>query len=89
MIHLPYLIHCEKGNLAFSYGERLDSQIDENVDSMTLCQHLTNLFNRCGDKTDDVEVDGMIVRWTMRYGKLSPRRCWCELEKNCEIWPQT
>lgn len=89
MIQLPYLIHCENGNLSFSYGERLNSRIDENVDSMTLCQHLTNLFNQCGDMTDDVEVDGMIVHWTMRYGKLSPRRCWCELEKNCEIWPLT
>ncbi|MBQ7820561.1 MAG: hypothetical protein IJ341_12805 [Bacteroidales bacterium] len=88
MIQLPYLIHCDKGNLSFSYGERLDSRISEKVDSETLRQHLINLFNKCGDATNDVEVDGMIVRWTMRYGKLSPRRCWCELEKNCEIYPE-
>lgn len=88
MIQLPYLIHCDKGNLSFSYGERLDSQISETVDNETLRQHLIKLFNKCGDATDDVEVDGMIVRWTMRYGKLSPRRCWCELEKNCEIYPE-
>lgn len=88
MIQLPYLIHCDKGNLSFSYGERLDSQISETVDSEALRQHFIKLFNKCGDATDDVEVDGMIVRWTMRYGKLSPRRCWCELEKNCEIYPE-
>jgi len=88
MIQLPYLIHCDKGNLSFSYGERLASQISETVDSETLRQHLIKLFNKCGDATDDVEVDGMIVRWTMRYHTLSPRSCWCELEKDCEIYPE-
>ena len=88
MIQLPYLIHCDKGNLSFSYGERLASQISETVNSEILRQHLIKLFNKCGDATDDVEVDGMIVRWTMRYHTLSPCRCWCELEKNCEIYPE-
>lgn len=88
MIQLPYLIHCDKGNLSFAYGQRLDSQINESANSETLRQHFIDLFNRCGDMTDDVEIDGMIVRWTMRYGTLSPRRCWCELEKNCEIYPE-
>ena len=80
MLRLPYSFETSQGKLSFSIGERMRSVIDENVTVDKLQAHLTRVFNSCGDMTNDVTVDGMKVSWTMRYGKLSPRRCFCILE---------
>ena len=83
---LPYLIHCEKGNLAFDDGIRFDSKItiNESSDLEEVKKFFIKLFHRSGDLTDDLVIektDKIVLKWTMRYGKLSPRKCFCELEQ--------
>ena len=87
IIRLPYSFNTPQGKLSFSLGERLRSEIDADITNEELVNHLVRTFNNCGDMTDDVEIDGLIVRWTMRYGKLSPRRCSCALERVNEDTP--
>lgn len=92
IIRLPYSFNTPEGKLSFSLGERINSEIDADITNEALVNHLTRTFNNSGDMTNDVEVDGLIVRWTMRYGKLSPRRCSCMLErveKNTPFVPNT
>lgn len=83
---LPYSIHCEKGNLAFHDGIRFDSEItiNESSDLEEVKKFFIKLFHRSGDLTDDLVIektDKIVLKWTMRYGKLSPRKCFCELEQ--------
>ena len=86
---LPYLIKCDhpRGNLAFDNGIRWDSEreISDKADLNELREFYTRLFHRSGDKVNDlvVEKNGerVVLKWTMRYGKLSPRKCECVLDK--------
>jgi hypothetical protein len=85
----PYLIKCEQPNrnLSFHDGIRWDSEreISEETDMNELREFYTRLFHRSGDKVNDlvVEKNGerIVLKWTMRYGKLSPRKCECVLDK--------
>ena len=85
---LPYLIKTDhpNGNLSFHDGERWNSDIeitDDNLDEVAL--HFNALFHRCGDKAGNLVVekngDEVKIKWVMNYGKLSPRKCECVLDK--------
>lgn len=86
---LPYLIKCDHptGNLSFHDGIRWDSErkISDGTDLNELREFYTRLFHRSGDKVDDLVVEKsgeqVVLKWTMRYGKLSPRKCECVLDK--------
>ena len=84
-LRLPYLIHCEShGNMSFHDGIRFDSEIGSVTGESEMLTHFTRLFIRSGDNATDMEIsleeDYPIIRWTMNYGRLSPRKCWCKLE---------
>ena len=84
MLQLPYQIKCDKGNLSFHDGIRIDSCIDPKWGDDEMKTYITRLFIKSGDNATDMEIsrtnEGIIVRWTMNYYTLSPRRCECILE---------
>lgn len=85
MLQLPYLIKCDKGDMSFNPWHQWDSTIDPAWSDEEMIEYLTKLFKRSGDNATEMSIERegakVIVHWTMNYGKLSPRRCWSELEK--------
>ena len=84
MLQLPYKIKCERGDMSFHDGILWDSCIDPKWGDDEMKTYLTRLFIKSGDNATDMEIsrsdEKIIVRWTMNYGRLSPRRCECTLE---------
>lgn len=84
MLQLPYQIKCDRGNMSFHDGIRWDSCIDPKWGDDEMKTYITRLFIKSGDNATDMEIsrtdEGIIVRWTMNYHTLSPRRCECTLE---------
>ena len=70
--------------MSFHDGIRWDSCIDPKWGDDEMKTYITRLFIKSGDNATDMEIsrtnEGIIVRWTMNYGALSPRRCECTLE---------
>ena len=70
--------------MSFHDGIRWDSCIDPKWGDDEMKTYIIRLFIKSGDNATDMEISrtnkGIIVRWTMNYGTLSPRRCECVLE---------